>query len=141
MQGVKALFFDVFGTLVDWRRGVARDAELVLKPLEVSLDWVAFADAWRDQYQPAMEEVRSGRIPYTKLDVLHRRTLEKIWCQRGSRSVEPKGSASGAVDAGMASARCVAGRAGGSRGAQAAFSHCSRFQWQHRDHVRSCAPE
>jgi 2-haloacid dehalogenase len=77
-EGVKALFFDVFGTLVDWRTGVARDAELILKPLGHAIDWIAFADAWRDQYQPAMEEVRSGRIPYTKLDVLHRRSLHKV---------------------------------------------------------------
>src|SRR5271167_632800 len=82
-HNVKALFFDVFGTLVDWRSGVARDAELVLKPLKVSLDWIAFADAWRDQYQPAMEEVRSGRIPYTKLDALHRRTLKIVLASFG----------------------------------------------------------
>src|ERR1700685_229080 len=88
MHGVKALFFDVFGTLVDWRRGVARDAELVLKPLEVSLDWIAFADAWRDQYQPAMEEVRSGRIPYTKLDVLHRRTLKIVLASFGVENLK-----------------------------------------------------
>jgi 2-haloacid dehalogenase len=74
----KALFFDVFGTLVDWRNGIAREAELILKPLGFSLDWLAFADAWRDQYQPGMEEVRSGRIPFSKLDVLHRRNLERI---------------------------------------------------------------
>jgi 2-haloacid dehalogenase len=77
-SGVKALFFDVFGTLVDWRSGVAREAESVLKPLGFSLDWLALADAWRDQYQPAMEEVRSGRLAYTKLDVLHRQTLQGI---------------------------------------------------------------
>lgn len=75
---VRALFFDVFGTLVDWRSGVARDAELVLKPLGFSLDWSAFADAWRAQYQPAMENIRSGRLAYTKLDVLHREMLESI---------------------------------------------------------------
>jgi 2-haloacid dehalogenase len=83
VQGVRALFFDVFGTLVDWRRGVAREAESVLKPLKVSLDWIAFADAWRDQYQPAMQEVRSGRIPYTKLDALHRRTLQTVLASFG----------------------------------------------------------
>jgi 2-haloacid dehalogenase len=71
--GVKALFFDMFGTVLDWRTGVARSAEAILKPRGYSLDWLAFADAWRAQYQPGMEEVRSGRIPYTKLDVLHRR--------------------------------------------------------------------
>jgi len=78
LTSVKALFFDVFGTLVDWRKGVAREAKSILSPLGYSLDWPAFADAWREQYQPAMEEVRVGRIPYTKLDVLHRQTLQKI---------------------------------------------------------------
>jgi 2-haloacid dehalogenase len=75
---VRALLFDVFGTLVDWRSGVAREAQAVLEPLGYSLDWLSFADTWRGQYQPAMEEVRSGRIPYAKLDVLHRQTLQKI---------------------------------------------------------------
>jgi 2-haloacid dehalogenase len=76
--GVRALFFDVFGTLVDWRSSVAREAECVLKPLGHRLDWAAFADAWRAEYQPGMEEVRSGRIPFSKLDVLHRRNLERF---------------------------------------------------------------
>ena len=74
----KALFFDVFGTLVDWRASVAREAERILTPLGVALDWVAFADAWRGEYQGGMEEVRSGRIPFCKLDVLHRRNLERF---------------------------------------------------------------
>src|ERR1700683_734594 len=77
-SGVKALFFDVFGTLVDWRTGVAGHAEVVLRPHGYSIDWMAFADAWRERYQPAMEEVRSGRIPYAKLDILHRRMLGQI---------------------------------------------------------------
>ncbi len=77
-RGVKALFFDVFGTLVDWRSGIARDAQAALQPRGIALDWPAFADAWRAQYQPAMEEVRAGRIPYAKLDVLHRQMLRKI---------------------------------------------------------------
>jgi len=76
--GVKALFFDVFGTLVDWRTGVARDAEAHLKPLGYEINWLAFADAWRAGYDPTMEEVRSGRIPFSKLDVLHRRMLDSI---------------------------------------------------------------
>ena len=75
---VKALFFDVFGTLVDWRTSIAREAEAALKPLGVSVDWLAFADAWRGEYQGAMDEVRFGRSPFCKLDVLHRRNLEKI---------------------------------------------------------------
>ncbi len=75
---VKALFFDVFGTLVDWRTSIAREAEAMLKPLGFSLDWLAFADAWRGEYQGAMDEVRTGRMPFCKLDMLHRRNLELI---------------------------------------------------------------
>ncbi len=75
---MKALLFDVFGTLVDWRSGVAREAEALLKPRGYALDWPALADAWRDEYQGAMEEVRSGRIPFCKLDVLQRRNLDRI---------------------------------------------------------------
>src|SRR5258708_13103322 len=74
----KALFFDVFGPLVDWRPGIAREAEIALKPLGHAIDWPAFADAWRDEYQPSMDEVRSGRVPFCKLDQLHRRNLERI---------------------------------------------------------------
>jgi 2-haloacid dehalogenase len=73
---VKALFYDVFGTLVDWRTSIAREAEAMLKPRGIALDWPAFADTWRGEYQGAMEEVRSGRIPFSKLDVLHRRNLD-----------------------------------------------------------------
>ncbi|HKG82523.1 MAG TPA: haloacid dehalogenase type II, partial [Beijerinckiaceae bacterium] len=66
-QTPKALFFDVFGTLVDWRTGIARESERILSPLGHALDWLAFADAWRGEYQPAMKEVRSGRVPFSKL--------------------------------------------------------------------------
>jgi 2-haloacid dehalogenase len=88
IKNVKALFFDVFGTLVDWRSSVAREAEAILKPLGIAVDWVALADAWRDQYQPAMEEVRSGRIPYVKLDVVHRRMLQKIVHRFGLEQID-----------------------------------------------------
>jgi len=88
MQTVKALIFDVFGTLVDWRTSIARESRLALDPLGVQLEWGAFADAWRDQYQPAMEEVRSGRMPFSKLDVLHRRNLDVILEQFGLRGVD-----------------------------------------------------
>jgi 2-haloacid dehalogenase len=78
MHDVKALFFDVFGTVVDWRTGIAREAQRILAPLGRDLDWVAFADAWRGEYQPAMEAVRAGRLPFSKLDLLHRRNLDRI---------------------------------------------------------------
>jgi len=74
----KALLFDVFGTLVDWRSSIARESEQVLKPLGVTADWLAFADAWRGEYQGAMDQVRDGHIPFCKLDVLHRRNLDLV---------------------------------------------------------------
>ncbi len=76
--GPRALVFDVFGTLVDWRTGVARESERILAPLGQKLDWLAFADAWRGEYKPSMAEVQEGRIPFARLDVLHRRNLERI---------------------------------------------------------------
>ena len=75
---LRALVFDVFGTLVDWRGSIAREARELLAPRGVSAEWHGFADAWRAQYQPAMEEVRSGKIPFSKLDVLHRRNLDVV---------------------------------------------------------------
>jgi 2-haloacid dehalogenase len=87
MTPIRAMFFDVFGTLVDWRTGVAREAERVLKPLGYNLDWVAFADAWRGEYQPGMEEVRTGRIPFCRLDVLHRRNLERFIPRSGLQNL------------------------------------------------------
>ena len=87
MTPVRAMFFDVFGTLVDWRTGVAREAERALRPLGYNLDWTAFADAWRGEYQPGMEEVRSGRIPFSKLVVLHRRNLERFMPRFGMRNL------------------------------------------------------
>lgn len=78
MNSVRALVFDVFGTLVDWRSSIAREARELLAPRGITIDGEAFADAWRAQYQPAMEDVRAGRIGFSKLDVLHRRNLEAI---------------------------------------------------------------
>jgi 2-haloacid dehalogenase len=78
MQNIRALFFDVFGTLVDWRNSIARQTRAILTPLGVATDWEAFADAWRGEYQPAMDEVRGGRLPFSKLDVLHRRNLDVV---------------------------------------------------------------
>lgn len=78
MKEVRALFFDVFGTLVDWRSSIALEARAILTPLGIAINGEAFADAWRDQYQPAMEEVRSGRLPFCKLDQLHSRNLDIV---------------------------------------------------------------
>ena len=90
VEGVKALVYDVFGTCVDWRNGVARDAERILKPLGYNIDWLAFADAWRALYQPTMEGVRSGREPFVKLDILHRRMLDQIRPKFGLEKLDEK---------------------------------------------------
>ena len=82
-MSIKALFFDVFGTLVDFRSGVAREAETILGAAGHKLDWGAFADAWRKEYQPALEDVRAGRRPFCKLDVLHRENLDRILPRSG----------------------------------------------------------
>jgi 2-haloacid dehalogenase len=87
MPEVKALVFDTFGTVVDWRNGVAREAETILKPLGYQIDWLAFADAWRKEYGPGMEEVRSGRRPFVKLDILHRENLDRVLPRFGLEKV------------------------------------------------------
>ena len=78
MLKVKALLFDVFGTVVDWRTGIAREVEDIAKKNNISLDPYDFADAWRAEYQPAMEEIRKGRRSFTILDILHMENLKKI---------------------------------------------------------------
>ena len=80
---MKALIFDVFGTLVDWRQSIAIQAEQALRPLGYETDWLAFADAWRNEYQPAMERVRSGNRPFCKLDILHRENLDIVLSRLG----------------------------------------------------------
>lgn len=72
---IKALVFDVFGTVVDWRTSIIREGQAFGERLGVTADWARFADAWRARYQPSMEAVRSGRRGWTKLDELHRESL------------------------------------------------------------------
>ena len=74
----KALVFDTFGTVVDWRTSVGREVEMLAKRKGVTVDGAKFADAWRAGYAPSMNRVRSGELPWTKLDVLHRMILETI---------------------------------------------------------------
>ena len=73
-----ALLFDVFGTVVDWRSGVVRDGRALGEEKDLDVDWEAFADAWREEYQPSMERVRKGEIPWRNLDALHRESLEGL---------------------------------------------------------------
>jgi 2-haloacid dehalogenase len=78
VSGVAALLFDVFGTVVDWRSSIIAEMRAFAPVRGRQADWAAFADAWRGLYQPAMEEVRSGRRSWTILDVLHRESLDEL---------------------------------------------------------------
>lgn len=75
---IKALLFDVFGTVVDWRGGVIRDVTTMAEAKGTEVDAAAFADAWRAEYRPAMDRVRRGEVPWANLDTLHRRTLDRL---------------------------------------------------------------
>ena len=78
LTSVKALVFDVFGTVVDWRTSVSRDVEELARRKGLKIDGVRFADAWRAGYGPSMNRVRNGELPWTRLDELHRMILDKI---------------------------------------------------------------
>ena len=84
---VKALTFDVFGTVVDWRGSIIREGEQLGKRKGVHADWAKFADAWRGAYAPSMDRVRKGELPWTNLDALHRMSLEKLLGDFGIRGL------------------------------------------------------
>ena len=75
---VKALVFDVFGTVVDWRGSIIREGQALGRRKKLKVDWPAFADGWRAGYRPAMARVRSGELPWTKIDALHRMILDDL---------------------------------------------------------------
>lgn len=76
--GVKALVFDTFGTVVDWRGSITAEGQAWGKAKGLTIDWARFADRWRAGYAPSMEKVRKGELPWTKLDVLHRMILDDL---------------------------------------------------------------
>lgn len=78
LAAVKVLVFDTFGTVVDWRSAVIAEGQKLGRTKGLTVDWAAFADTWRGGYGPAMNRVRSGELPWTKLDVLHRMTLDTL---------------------------------------------------------------
>jgi len=78
VDGVKALVFDVFGTVVDWRTSIIKDLEGFGRAKGIAADWTALTDAWRAGYQPAMDKVRSGALGWTHIDVLHRMVLDEL---------------------------------------------------------------
>jgi 2-haloacid dehalogenase len=86
---VKAIVFDVFGTVVDWRGSTIRELTSFGRGRGITIAWDKFADDWRGLYQPSMEEVRSGRRPFAILDDLHRESLLKLLANHKIVTIEP----------------------------------------------------
>lgn len=85
---IRALVFDVFGTVVDWRGSIVREMRAFARARKLDLDPAAFADAWRAGYQPAMARVRSGELGWTKIDALHRMILDELLARFRIRGLE-----------------------------------------------------
>ncbi|WP_119065819.1 haloacid dehalogenase type II [Rubrobacter indicoceani] len=87
MNGIKALVFDVFGTVVDWRSGIVRAGEELGARNGLDADWADFADRWRGRYVPSMNRVRTGESGWKNLDTLHRESLEELLAEFGLESL------------------------------------------------------
>lgn len=85
----KALIFDVFGTLTDWRSSITRETRAALEPLGIQLDWSRFATDWRTEYDPAMARIRTGNRGYVPLDDLHAENLVTTAKAHGIPALEP----------------------------------------------------
>ncbi len=83
LRAVRALIFDVFGTVVDWRGSLIAEGRRLGRAKRLHVDWEAFADAWRAGYRPAMARVRSGALGWTSIDTLHRMILDELLARFG----------------------------------------------------------
>ncbi|HWH83012.1 MAG TPA: haloacid dehalogenase type II [Burkholderiaceae bacterium] len=91
-RAIRALAFDVFGTVVDWRASIVREGEaLAAAHGWRGIDWPAFADAWRAGYQPAIQRARSGEIAWTNVDGLHRMILDTLLPRFGLEALDAAG--------------------------------------------------
>jgi 2-haloacid dehalogenase len=88
LSQVRALTFDVFGTVVDWRSGVAAEARRIGARSGVDADWERLADMWRAQYMPSMDRVRRGELPWTNFDRLHRLSLDQVLRELGAEGFD-----------------------------------------------------
>jgi 2-haloacid dehalogenase len=89
MEPPKALVFDVFGTLVDWRTSIALQLRAFGRSRGLEADWERFVDAWRAAYVPSMERVRRGEIGWANLDALHAASFDDLWRSFGLQSLPP----------------------------------------------------
>jgi len=85
---VRALVFDVFGTVVDWRGSIIAELEALGRAKGIAGDWPRFVDDWRRGYQPAMQRVRSGELPWTNIDGLHRMVLDEVLAGHGITALD-----------------------------------------------------
>ncbi|HZU91692.1 MAG TPA: haloacid dehalogenase type II [Stellaceae bacterium] len=88
IAGIKALCFDVFGTVVDWRSSLIAETQALGAKKGIAADWEKLVDAWRAGYQPAMDRVRKGELPWTPLDTLHRMTLDRLVSEHGIKGLD-----------------------------------------------------
>jgi len=78
MGGIKALAFDTFGTVVDWRTSIIADFRAFGRRRKLKADWEALVDEWKTAYRPGMDAVNSGRQPWTTVDAIYRRKLDEL---------------------------------------------------------------
>ncbi len=78
MSEIHALLFDVFGTVVDWRGTIIEEGQVWTTSHQINVDWANFADEWRGGYQPALDVIRRGEAPWIKLNIIHRRILDRL---------------------------------------------------------------
>src|SRR6266446_804146 len=88
LRDVHALTFDIFGTAVDWRSGVAAEARRIGAANGIIADWDRVADAWRALYAPSMDRVRRGELPWTNFDRLHRMSLDQVLRESGAEGFD-----------------------------------------------------
>jgi 2-haloacid dehalogenase len=88
VSDVRALAFDIFGTTVDWRSGIAVEARRIGSASGVDADWERLADAWRALYMPSMNRVRNGELPWTNFDRLHRMSLDEVLHEVGAEGLD-----------------------------------------------------
>ena len=83
MPKLQAILFDTFGTIVDWRSSLITEMTAFGAGRGIAADWATLVDAWRAAYAPSMDRVRRGEEPWTKLDVLHRQSLDRLVAEAG----------------------------------------------------------
>jgi 2-haloacid dehalogenase len=83
LNTVKAMTFDVFGTVVDWRGSIIEQFRAFGQERGIAVNWEAFVDEWKSCYRPGMDAVRTGRLPWTNVDGIYRQKLDALLSEYG----------------------------------------------------------